>query len=61
MAFVENQVLEMWLNVTTQNTNLSGFIIPTLTLLRQVKRNGIAKNARMGKIKYKSNLATISS
>ena len=49
MAFVENQVLEMWLNVTTQNTNLSGFIIPILTLLREVKRNGIAKMQGWGK------------
>ena len=51
IASVESQVLERWLHVTTPNANLSGFIIPVLTLLMQLKENGIAKIARNGKIK----------
>ena len=39
------------MHVTTQNANLSGFIVPVLTLLGQLKGNGIAKIARKGKIK----------
>ena len=45
--------------MTTQNTNLSGFIISVSTLLGQLKGNG--KNARKGKIKNKYDLRTISS
>ena len=33
IASVESQVLEIWLDVTTQNANFSGFIIALLTLL----------------------------
>ena len=33
IASVESQVLEIWLDVTTQNANFSGFIIAVLTLL----------------------------
>ena len=51
----------IWLHVTTQNANLSGFIIPVLTLLWQLKGNGIAKIEKKGKIKNKHDLTTISS
>ena len=61
IASVESQVLERWLHVTTPNANLSGFIIPVLTLLTQLKENGIAKIARKGKIKNKYDLTTVSS
>ena len=47
------------MHVTTQNSNLSGFIILVLTLLGQLKENGIAKIARKGKIKNKYDLTTI--
>ena len=47
--------------MTTQNANLSGFIIPVLTLLWLLKGNGIAKIEKKGKIKNKHDLTTISS
>ena len=47
--------------MTTQNANLSGFIFPVLTLLGQLKGNGIAKVERKGKIKNKYDLTIISS
>ena len=49
------------MHVTTQYANLSGFIIPVLTLVGQLKGNGIAKIASKGKIKNKYDLKTISS
>ena len=49
------------MHVTTQYANLNGFIIPVLTLVRQLKGNGIAKIASKGKIKNKYDLKTISS
>ena len=59
IASVESQALEIWLHVTTQNANLSGFIIPVLTLRGQLKENGITKIAKKGKIKNKYHLTTI--